>query len=53
MPVSTSDAKLFHDLGHPTRLRIIQSLNEGEKNVGELIELLGGMPQGRVSSHLT
>jgi len=47
------DAKLLHDLGHPTRLRILQSLLEGEKNVGELIDILDGMAQGRVSSHLT
>ena len=52
MSNSTSDAKLFHDLGHPTRLKILRSLLEGEKSVGELVEVLGGVSQARVSSHL-
>ncbi len=51
--IETPDAKLLHDLGHPIRLEILRHLLDGEKNVGELIELLGGLPQGRVSSHLT
>ncbi|MDO8670744.1 MAG: ArsR family transcriptional regulator [Dehalococcoidia bacterium] len=53
MAEDTSDAKLFRDLGHPIRLEILRHLLAGEKNVGELMELLGGLPQGRVSTHLT
>ena len=44
-------AKFFRGLGDPTRLRIVQLLLEGEKNVGELVDLTG-VPQGRVSTHL-
>ncbi|MBI2863102.1 MAG: winged helix-turn-helix transcriptional regulator [Chloroflexi bacterium] len=53
MAVEASDAKLFRDLGHPIRLEILRHLLAGEKNVGELMALLGGLPQGRVSTHLT
>lgn len=44
-------AKFFRGLGDPTRLQILNLLLEGDKNVSELVELLGS-PQGRVSSHL-
>ena len=44
-------ARVFHGLADPTRLRIVQLLLVGEKNVGELVAALG-TPQGRVSSHL-
>ena len=44
-------ARVFHGLADPTRLRIVQLLLTGEKNVGELVAALG-TPQGRVSSHL-
>ena len=45
-------AKFFRGLGDPTRVRILQILlEEGDKNVTELVDLLGS-PQGRVSSHL-
>jgi DNA-binding transcriptional ArsR family regulator len=44
-------AKFYRGLGDPTRLRILEHLLDGEKNVGELVRLLGS-PQGRVSSHL-
>lgn len=44
-------AKFFRGLGDPTRLRIVQLLLEGDKNVGELVNLTG-VPQGRVSTHL-
>ena len=44
-------SRVFHGLSDPTRLRIVQLLLEGERNVGELVEALGA-PQGRVSSHL-
>ena len=44
-------AKLFRGLGDPTRLRILECLLEGDRNVGQLVALLG-LQQGRVSSHL-
>ncbi|MBX6340927.1 MAG: winged helix-turn-helix transcriptional regulator [Thermomicrobiaceae bacterium] len=44
--------KFFRGLTDPTRLRIVELLlEEGEKNVSELVEILG-QPQSRVSSHL-
>lgn len=46
------DADLFRNLGHGTRLEILENLLEGEKNVTELLKLTGGMQQGRLSSHL-
>lgn len=45
------EAKFFRGLGHPMRLRILEYLLEEDRNVGELVDLLGS-PQGRVSSHL-
>lgn len=44
-------AKFFRALGDPTRLRILQEVMEGERNVSELVRITGS-PQGRVSSHL-
>jgi DNA-binding transcriptional ArsR family regulator len=44
-------AKFYRGLGDPTRLRILRYLMSGEKNVSELVELVGSA-QGRVSSHL-
>ena len=44
-------AKFFRGLGDPTRVKILHLLLDGDKNVGELVELVGS-PQGRVSSHL-
>ncbi len=44
-------AKFFHGLSDLTRLRIVEVLLEGEKNVSELVTLLG-QPQSRVSNHL-
>jgi ArsR family transcriptional regulator, cadmium/lead-responsive transcriptional repressor len=44
-------AKYFRGLGDPTRLRILEELSEGERSVGELVELIGA-PQPKVSSHL-
>lgn len=44
-------AKYFRGLGDPTRVRILQLLAEGERSVGELVELIG-VPQPRVSNHL-
>ena len=44
-------AKFYRGLGDPTRLRILEHLLDGEKSVGELVDLVGS-PQGRISSHL-
>ena len=44
-------ARFFHGLSDLTRLRIVEHLLEGEKNVSELVALLG-QPQSRVSNHL-
>ncbi|MDP2951979.1 MAG: metalloregulator ArsR/SmtB family transcription factor, partial [Chloroflexota bacterium] len=43
--------KFFRALGDPSRLKILDSLLDGDKNVGELVELVGSS-QGRVSNHL-
>ncbi|MBI2855557.1 MAG: winged helix-turn-helix transcriptional regulator [Chloroflexi bacterium] len=44
-------AKFFRGLGDATRVKILYLLLEGDKNVGELVEMVGSS-QGRVSSHL-
>ncbi len=44
-------AKFFHGLSDLSRLQIVELLLEGEKNVSELVSLLG-QPQSRVSNHL-
>jgi len=44
-------AKYFRGFGDPTRLRILDALKEGERSVGELVDLIGA-PQPKVSSHL-
>ncbi len=44
-------AKFFRALGDPTRLRILQAVADGEKSVGELVQITRA-PQGRVSTHL-
>jgi DNA-binding transcriptional ArsR family regulator len=44
-------AKYFRGFGDPTRLRILDLLADGERSVGELVELVGA-PQPKVSSHL-
>lgn len=43
--------RFFQVLADPSRVRIVELLLGGEKNVSELVEALG-MQQGRVSSHL-
>ncbi|HEY6363773.1 MAG TPA: metalloregulator ArsR/SmtB family transcription factor [Candidatus Binatia bacterium] len=43
--------KFFKGLGDPTRLRIVQTLLEKERNVSELINLIG-VPQSNISNHL-
>lgn len=45
-------AKYFRGLGDPTRVRILELLEEhGDLSVGELVERLG-QPQPKVSNHL-
>jgi DNA-binding transcriptional ArsR family regulator len=44
-------AKFFHGLSNATRLRLVEILLEGERTVGELVELVG-VTQGQVSNHL-
>ena len=44
-------AELFRVFGDATRLQILQSLTQGEKNVGELVDALE-MTQANVSKHL-
>ena len=43
--------KFFKGLGDLTRLRIVEALLEKERNVSELIRLLG-VPQSNISNHL-
>ena len=43
--------KYFRALGDPTRLRILERLDEGEASVGDLVDRLG-LPQPQVSKHL-
>ena len=43
--------RFFQVLADSTRVRVIELLLEGEKNVSELVGRLG-VPQARVSSHL-
>ena len=51
-PVATDImAKYFRGFGEPTRLRILELLADGERSVGELVELTGE-PQPKVSNHL-
>ncbi|MFH1639041.1 MAG: ArsR family transcriptional regulator [Chloroflexota bacterium] len=47
-----NDVEMFHNLGHATRLQILEYLLEGEKTVSELLELISGLKQGRLSNHL-
>ena len=50
-PLSISTGRFFQVLADPTRVRILELLLGGERNVGELVAALG-LQQGRVSSHL-
>ena len=43
--------KFFKGLGDPTRIRIVEGLLEKERNVSELIKILG-VPQSNISNHL-
>jgi ArsR family transcriptional regulator, cadmium/lead-responsive transcriptional repressor len=44
-------AKFFHGLSNAIRYKITEILLDGERTVGELVELLG-ISQGQVSNHL-
>ena len=44
-------ADVFQALAHPTRIAILELLNDGELSAGALIEKLG-MEQANVSQHL-
>src|SRR5215213_10576259 len=44
-------AKYFRTLGDPTRLRILELINEQERSVGEIVETLE-LQQSKVSNHL-
>ncbi len=44
-------ARFFRVLGDPTRLRILELLEDGEHSVGQLVAAVG-QPQPRVSTHL-
>ncbi len=47
----THVAAYFRALSEPTRLRILNTLRDGEKNVGQITELTG-LGQANVSKHL-
>jgi len=44
-------AELFKALGHPTRVKILEYLSEGEKCVKDIWQELG-IPQPTVSQHI-
>lgn len=44
-------AKLFRGFSDPSRLSIIEALRDGQKSVGELVEITG-LSQPNVSNHL-
>lgn len=45
-------AKVFKALGHPSRLKIVDALQEGPKNVAELVQLVGS-EYATVSRHIS
>ena len=47
----TAAARFFRVLGDPTRLKILELLTVEERNVGELVAMVG-QPQPRISTHL-
>ncbi len=55
-PVSLAESdeilmKFFKGLGDPTRIRIVEALVDKERNVTELIKIIG-VPQSNISNHL-
>ncbi|MEX2031682.1 MAG: metalloregulator ArsR/SmtB family transcription factor [Dehalococcoidia bacterium] len=49
--VGTATARFFRVFGDPTRLAILELLEEAPRTVSELVDALGA-PQSRVSNHL-
>jgi ArsR family transcriptional regulator len=45
-------ARIFKALGHPSRLKIVDALQDGPKHVAELVKLVGS-EYATVSRHLT
>jgi DNA-binding transcriptional ArsR family regulator len=45
-------AKYFKALAEPMRLKVLNALQDGEKNVGQLTEISGGS-QANISKHLS
>ena len=50
-PLYVTKAALFRTLGHPTRVRILELLRDGERTVGALQEALG-LDSSGTSQHL-
>jgi ArsR family transcriptional regulator len=50
-PVYALKADFFRTLGHPARVRLLQTLREGEQSVGALQAALG-LDSGGTSQHL-
>lgn len=50
-PLQVWKAEFFKALGHPARIRILESLREGEKTAGEIIDALA-LEQSNGSQHL-
>jgi len=46
-------AKLFRGLGDSTRLSILESLREGEKNTSQIVAETSGQSQSNISNHLS
>jgi ArsR family transcriptional regulator len=51
-PIYRLKAEFFRFLGHPARVRILELLRDGERNVGELQVALG-LDSSGTSQHLT
>lgn len=49
--LSRTTARLFRGLGDPSRLALLEALESGEANVGDLVERTG-LSQSSVSTHL-
>jgi ArsR family transcriptional regulator len=45
-------ARIFKALGHPSRLKIVDALQEGPRNVADLVKLVGS-EYATVSRHLS
>jgi DNA-binding transcriptional ArsR family regulator len=49
---SVQKAKIFKALAHPVRVRIFESLAEGERAVGEIVQIIGEK-EANTSRHLS